>query len=607
MSADPRLIYTERLQQRRASVRASESRHRTLGNVRLATAGAALVLVWLALVSERVSILWTGVPIAVFAVLVVLHERLLKRLAALRRAATYYQRALARLDGLWAGTGEPGDGYAAAEHLYAQDLDLFGKGSVFELLCTARTHIGEDRLARWLLAPAPPEQVLARQAAVTELRPAVDLREDLAVLAEEARTSIDPMSLAAWAEAPPLLTSRRIQFLATSLSIFGGLGLIAGFVWLLSLAGLPVPFAGLLRDFYFLTLVTGAIFVYRTRRPLEEVVAAVEQAAHNLSLFSAVLVRIEQETFASPLLVRLRASLDTGGAPPSVRIARLNRLMEMLDSRDNVLVRLLDFSIFWTLHVAIRIEKWRLQSGSTVRSWLDATGEMEALCSLASFAFEHPADPFPEFVAGGAYFEADAIAHPLIPEDQAVRNDLHLGGDLRVLVVSGSNMSGKSTLLRTIGVNAVLAQAGAPVRARRLRLSPLQVGAAIRVTDSLQGHMSRFYAEIVRLRHILDATSGPGAVLFLLDEFLHGTNSHDRRVGAEALVRGLVERGAIGLVTTHDLALADIAASLDARAANVHFEDHLENGRMTFDYIMRPGVVTKSNAIELMRSVGLEI
>jgi DNA mismatch repair ATPase MutS len=184
---------------------------------------------------------------------------------------------------------------------------------------------------------------------------------------------------------------------------------------------------------------------------------------------------------------------------------------------------------------------------------------------------------------------------------------VRIGGALRVLVVSGSNMSGKSTLLRTLGISAVLAQAGAPVRARRLRMSCLAVGASILITDSLQGGVSRFYAEILRLRQILDLTAGTLPVLFLIDEFLHGTNSHDRRIGAEALVRGLVERGTIGLITTHDLALADIVQVLGERAANVHFEDQIENGQIRFDYALRTGVVRKSNAIELMRSVGLEI
>jgi len=211
---------------------------------------------------------------------------------------------------------------------------------------------------------------------------------------------------------------------------------------------------------------------------------------------------------------------------------------------------------------------------------------------------------FPEFVEGKVSLEVEGVCHPLIPASQAVRNDVRLGSAPQVLMVSGSNMSGKSTLLRTLGINVVLAQAGAPVRARRLRLTPLAVGASIKLSDSLQGGVSRFYAEILRIRQILDATAGTLPVLFLIDEFLAGTNSHDRRIGAEALVRGLVNRGAVGLVTTHDLALADIAGSLGERAANVHFEDHIEDGKIRFDYVMRPGVVRKSNALELMRSVG---
>jgi DNA mismatch repair ATPase MutS len=253
------------------------------------------------------------------------------------------------------------------------------------------------------------------------------------------------------------------------------------------------------------------------------------------------------------------------------------------------------------------IELWRQHSGPAVARWLAAIGEIEALSSIAGYAFEHPDDPFPELVDDGAYFDAEQLGHPLIPRTQNVRTDLLLGSKPTVLIVSGSNMSGKSTLLRSVGTNTVLALAGAPVRARRLRLSPLQVGASIRIQDSLQAGASRFYAEITRLHQIVDLTKGPLRVLFLLDEILHGTNSHDRLIGAEGVVRGLVQRGAIGLVTTHDLALTKIVDELRDRAANVHFEDHLEAGKMTFDYILRPGVLQKSNALELMRSVGLEI
>ena len=204
-------------------------------------------------------------------------------------------------------------------------------------------------------------------------------------------------------------------------------------------------------------------------------------------------------------------------------------------------------------------------------------------------------------------FDARGIAHPLLPAGVAVRNDVCLDGNLRLLLVSGSDMSGKSTLLRAVGLNAVLAWAGAPVRAHSLAISDMAIGASIRIVDSLQDGKSRFYAEITRLRQIMDLAAEPRPLLFLLDELLSGTNSHDRRIGAEGVVQALVGRGAIGLVTTHDLALADVADALQPHAANVHFEDHLENGVIAFDYRMRPGIIQKSNALELMRSVGLEV
>ena len=638
MTSDPRFVYSRLLEERRADIALRERRHRALGYGRLAAVTAAVAVVWLALAGQ-LSIVWITVPIAVFAVLVVIHDHLLRMLERRRRAQRFFERALARLDGKWAGTGDPGDRYLDPAHPYARDLDLFGPASLFELLSTARTHIGEDTLARWLLSPADPATACARQQAVDEMRPRVDLREDLAVVAEESRTGVDPVSLAAWGEAPGSLERGAFHAVVRALTALGMSGAAAILTYLLSQMGafrISEPVSVLLRDFFLVVLAVNATFLYRVHKRIAAVVTAVEEAAHELKLLSEVLVRLERESFHSPLLAALRASLDTEGEPPSKRIGRLNRLMELLDSRDHLLVRLAEPFLLWTTHMAFAVEAWRRHSGPVVRRWLTATGEMEALCSLASHAFEHPADPFPEFTTTSpasseeqeamvgqavppaffeALLEAEAIGHPLIEEGRVVRNDVRIGGAApagpRVLVVSGSNMSGKSTLLRTLGVNAVLAQAGAPVRARRLRMSPLAVGASIRVTDSLQGGVSRFYAEILRLRQILDAAARPGPkgapVLFLIDEFLHGTNSHDRRIGAEALVRGLVERGAIGLVTTHDLALADIVGPLAERAANVHFEDHVEDGRILFDYVMRPGVVRKSNAIELMRSVGLEI
>jgi DNA mismatch repair ATPase MutS len=235
---------------------------------------------------------------------------------------------------------------------------------------------------------------------------------------------------------------------------------------------------------------------------------------------------------------------------------------------------------------------------------------MEALFSLAGYSFEHPADPFPEFAAGAdchPVFEGEDLGHPLLPSAQCVRNSVRLDDDTRLLLISGSNMSGKSTFLRTVGINAVLANAGAPVRAKSLRLSPLLLGTRIRTTDSLQEGRSNFYTEILRIRQVFEQTNQQQPLLFLFDELLEGTNSKDRRIGGEGLLRALLTRRSIGIATTHDLALTEIAASLGGNVRNAHFQDFVEQGEMRFDYKLRDGVVARSNALELMRLIGLNV
>jgi DNA mismatch repair ATPase MutS len=278
-----------------------------------------------------------------------------------------------------------------------------------------------------------------------------------------------------------------------------------------------------------------------------------------------------------------------------------------LEARQNQIFVIVAFALMWTAHFGLAIERWRARHGPDVRRWLSALAEIEALCALAGYAYEHPDDPFPELSEEEPALVGEDLGHPLLSPEANVRNSIELGHPLRVIIVSGSNMSGKSTLLRTVGVNVVLALAGAPVRARRMRLSRLQVGATLRVQDSLQQGASRFYAEIRRLRQVMDLARGTPPLLFLLDEILHGTNSHDRKIGGEQIVRALADANAIGLVTTHDLALAGIADALGERACNVHFADEIVDGELRFDYRMKPGIVRKSNALELMRSVGLDV
>jgi DNA mismatch repair ATPase MutS len=263
--------------------------------------------------------------------------------------------------------------------------------------------------------------------------------------------------------------------------------------------------------------------------------------------------------------------------------------------------------LLWSPFLALAIERWKRRNGAHVRGWLATVADFEAFAALSAYRYEHPGDPFPTIVAGDAMFDGIGLGHPLLPAEQMVRNDVHLAGDTRLLVVSGSNMSGKSTLLRTVGINAILAMAGAPVRVTSLRISPLVVGATLRIQDSLQEGRSRFYAEILRIRELADLAAGPTPLLFLLDELLQGTNSHDRLVGSAGILRSLLDRGAIGLVTTHDLALTAIADELAPRAGNVHFEDSFDDREIRFDYHVKPGPVLRSNALALMRAVGLDV
>jgi hypothetical protein len=563
--------------------------------VRLVLFLAAAALTWPALFSDIVAWGWIFVPVGAFVAVVIWHARVIRLRELDERAAEFYERGLERLADRWAGQGNPGQPDLYADHAYAADLDIFGRGSLFELLCAARTRPGEAMLARWLTAPATPATVRERQAAVTELRPRLDLRERLALVGEDVRAELDADDLTQWVGGESLLTGQWPVIVA---SVFGVANLVTLLASLTVSAAFPVFLA---------CAVASGAFALIFRQRVVRVLIQVDRPEHELELLGEILAILENESFESPLLSELRSNLDTRGLPPSRRIAALARLVQINDSRRNMFFAPLAALTFTGTHLAFAVERWRRRYGDGIERWLDAVGSIEALSSLAGYAFEHPADPMPEVLDDGPEFDGQAIGHPLLPEAACVRNDVCLGSDLQLLLISGSNMSGKSTLLRTVGVNVVLALAGGPVRAEGLRVSPLAVGASMRVTDSLQEGLSHFYAEIKRLSAIVEIGEGSPPLLFLLDEILHGTNSHDRRIGAEALIRNLVEQGSVGMVTTHDLALAKIAEDLGPRAANVHFEDHLEGDRMVFDYTLRPGVVRKGNALELMRSIGLKV
>lgn len=592
----PRSEYERRLESRRDALSSEQRRSRAIWFWRRVV--FAVIAVMIVLAFEKLVPWWLLVlPVGVFIALMAAHQRIFASVARFERAVKFYERGIARLDDRWSGSGETGERFADKSHPYSEDLDLFGRGSLFELISTARTKAGEEKLASWLLAPAQVSEILARQRSVEELRPRLDLREDVALLGDEVGAGAHPEELAAWAGKPPIFTAAQTRWLQLAALLIGVFSAVAVVMWL----GFGY------RKTAMIALMIEAIFLFLYRAQIGRVIAEVERPGRELPLLAEILGRLEQERFASARLAALRSELDADGMAPSKQIARLGRLIQILDSVRNQFFAPIAFVLLVPAQLALAIERWRQHAGAKIPRWLDAVAEIEAFSSLAGFAYEHPNDPFPELVEGEIVFDGESLGHPLIAESRSVRNDVRLGDAPRALIVSGSNMSGKSTLMRTAGTNVVLALAGAPVRARRLRLSPLAIGASIHILDSLQTGASRFYAEITRLRQIVELTRDELPLLFLLDEILSGTNSHDRLIGAEAVVKGLVERGAIGIVTTHDLALTRIVESLGERAANVHFEDHLEDGRMIFDYRMRPGVVERSNALELMRSVGLEV
>ena len=589
--------YKQRLKDRESRVARHEQTHVRLGYVRLLLALVAAVIVRESFWRRALSAWWMVGPLILFVFVAAIHSRILRARDRAQRAASFYKKGLARLEDRWPGTGQTSELFADSHHVYAADLDLFGRGGLFELLSTARTRMGEETLAGWLLSPSALDQICERQAAVRELRDQLDLREDLAILGEDASVGVFPEALLHWAEAPNQMGPEWIRWLAVILCVSAAGGAV---VW--GIVGIATPFI--------VTVLVEALLAYRLREPREEVLHGSEQALHDLNLLSGVLERVERQSFRAPRLQTLQRELSSDQLQSSRALAHLRTIVDLIDSRDNMIVRILNVPLLYSVQVAFAAERWRRAHGHAVRSWLRVIGEVEALISFANYSYEHPDDPFPEFVQNSAaFFDGIEIGHPpLVPAARCVRNDVHLSDGKRVFLVSGSNMSGKSTLLRTVGINPVLAMAGAPVRAKSLRLTALHVGASIRVNDSLQDGSSRFYAEITRLRKLFDlAGDGGPSLLFLLDELLQGTNSNDRRIGAESIVHALLHRGAIGMVSTHDLALADIGGSLNGQLCNVHFQEEFEDGQMHFDYKLREGVVTKSNGLALMRSIGLDV
>ena len=517
------------------------------------------------------------------------------RSKVLFRLRGYYESGVARLTRQWDSL-PPGEEYLDSTHLYAGGLNLFGRGSLYQVLCSARTRAGKDTLARWMKEPASIEEACARAAAVRELRSCVDLREALAAAGPSRSSDFRIETFREWVQsAPPNFPAWAppLAFLLACAAVCIGAVCLAQ--WSLNLLANPYVAAvfGLQAGF-------SLQFVHRVRAVLQWLSAP----SAELPTVCQVVRILEERRFTAPKLAALSECLVLGDFSASRELRRLLRLVTLLSQRDNPWFTLFSYLLLWGTQFAMGISRWSRQHRTHLLPWLEAVGEFEALMSLATYASEHPRDTFPEFIVDGPLIQAREIGHPLLDEAACVRNDFQVGDSPRFLVISGSNMSGKSTFLRAVALNAVLARMGAPVRCQHLRLSDLQVGASILVQDSLADGRSHFLAELESLRKMIDA-AGRAPLLFVVDEILIGTNSGDRLVAAEWVVRALVGRGAVGLISTHDLALTGIVNAPRLDGANFHFADTGDPAGLQFDYRLRPGVVERSNALSIVRSLGI--
>ena len=594
--AEPTVEYLKRLEKYLKVIAAEEQKHLRVGYLKLVAVAIGLVVVWGVFAKHFLTAHWLAAPVVIYIALAFWHGRVLRAKGRAETAAEFYRKGMARIEDRWAGTGQSGERFKDANHVYAEDLDLFGRGCLFELISTARLPMGENRLAEWMREGSGVAEILERQKLIEELRGKLDLREDLAVAGEELRARLNPESLVEWAEGKPSMPGSVWRAVAALLAIGAAVGMMywveTGVIWL---------FMGVLA-------VESVVLAWLWRKA-HALMEEVDCNAEGVLLFSEILERFEREAFTSPRLKAFTKELKNGEEAASTAIRRFARIVNWIDGADSLLARMCELPFLYSVQVGMAADAWRRRCGAKMRRWAALTGEMEALLSLAGYAYEHPADPFPEFVAaeeGLGFLDGEELGHPLLAAEKCVRNSARLDSKTRVLLVSGSNMSGKSTFLRVVGINTVLAMMGAPIRGKRLRLSPLRIGTRIRSTDSLQEGRSSFYTEILHIRKVFDAANGVVPMVFLFDELLEGTNSKDRRIGAEGLIQGLLKRRAIGIVTTHDLALTEIAAAVGNVLRNMHFEDQVVDGKMRFDYKLREGVVEKSNALELMRLIGLE-
>lgn len=618
--SSPEAWYQDRRDRFRAEAAVLAVQAARLANQRL--------LLFLGLVVAAVWAYWSDPPLAYalwavaaglttwFIVWVRRYRRVEKRRRHLAGLADLADEALLRIARDWRQLPLRHEGRAEPTHPYANDLDLLGHGSLLHLLESTGTRLGESTLQGWLLAAATatgsPQDaaglatVRERQAAVSELAPLAEWREELVWRGRATGTpSPDPEPFLAWAECEPFLDSRR--------ALVWGARISPPLFWALLIAQMG---GWLAWPLWILPILANLLIGWRLVGTALQRLNQVRYFAGALGAYGDAFEHLAEPSFKATALQRLQAALTVEGHTAASEIRRLYSIVRMTQPASSMVYPLIELTTLWNVHVLDTLEGWQTRSGVRTRGWLAALGEAEALAALARLQHDNPTWTLPALDPAATSVEAQELGHPLLAGDSRVANDLTLGPPGTFLLVTGSNMSGKSTLLRALGVNTVLAQAGGPVCATALRLPPLELWTAMRISDSLERGVSFFMAELERLRDVVLAARAAGPaesiapprVLYLLDEILQGTNTAERQIAARRVIRLLVQCRSIGAVSTHDLTLAD-APDLAAAAQAIHLTelvvDGPEGARMTFDYRIREGIARSTNALRLLDMVGL--
>ncbi len=556
---------------------------------------ALAVLLFFALAKHTVRL-----PIAVLPAPVALYAGVIgkRRNQALLRALrlqAYYECGVDRLHGRWVASENTGEEFSSSGHSYERDLQVIGEGSLYQLLCTCRTEAGRKRLAEYLLQTPRPDELPERQSAVRELQSEVELREKISLIGDYSFQQASCETVTEWLDSPLTTASSAVRVAALFSSISLAVLVLLGMGSVVSWTHLAAGLAGIL------VLLTALGLRYRTH--LLKALPAIRSLNLEVGILREGLDLLRVQQFESPLLKNLIDA--TLASNPSTHLRRLERLTKAITECDKEWFYLPSRVLLIGMQTFLAMEQWRVQQGKALRCWLEVWAEFDALMALANYAYEHPDSTFPVFTAGRTAFEAEELGHPLMLPEACVRNDVALNEQTRFCVISGSNMSGKSTLLRAVGLNAVLAYAGAPVFAKNMTISRFSICASLTIGDSLSTGKSKFFAEIERLKQALRVPVSEGPVLFLLDEILAGTNSHDRRKAAEMIVKALLQRGASGALSTHDLALTELADLAGWPGRNMYMASNDDNDPLHFDYRLKPGVTTQSSALAIAKLAGI--